>query len=748
MAGGVQTSLTLQDRLTGPLTRMMRALDSTIRVMERMDNTANSVDTRGLQRARRDIQNASADLERLSTAASSTNRLGDSFQRIRAPVGNAAVSVGAFFAKFAAAAGAYLSLQALANGFKKLISASDAYVSTAARLSLINDETQTQAALQDKIYYAAQRSNTAYKDMADSVAKLNLLAGDAFSGNDEAIRFSELMGKSFSISGADTSQQQAGMLQLTQAMASGRLQGDEYVSILENAPLLAQAIADSMGVSLGGLKKLSSEGEITSDIIKGALFKAADDIESKFNAMPLTFSDAMTRMKNWALMAFEPILVRFNEFVNSDAFTVLAGHAMVFANVFIAGMTFMFDAIEKVYSAIGMIGQFFEDTWAVTGPILTVMGVVLGSILAILFAKYAILGLVRTATLAWAAAQWVVNAAFLANPITWILIAIIAVIALVVFAMIQWADQTAAVIGFIVGLFAAFGAYVFNVFANLWNFIAMFADFLVNLFADPVYAVKKLFYDLAMHVINNMAAMGGSFDNVADALGKAFVAGANIAITAINWVIKALNKIDGINISEMGKVGAGAGGTVSSNLKNMASSLEAPTSTKDVVSTPKLDLLSMPDAFNAGNKFGQKMSLGASNKLTGLLDKAKGLASGANGKGNPFTDPNALGNSVATSPGASNPLAGAKDKDGKLKGGKLDKVGKIDDDISIADEDLKMLKELADIRSIQNFRTLNPTVNFTGDMTIREDADIQKIIKGIETYMRDEMDRSTEGVYA
>src|SRR5690606_37469695 len=147
--------------------------------------------------------------------------------------------------------------------------------------------------------------------------------------------------------------------------------------------------------------------------IKASLFNAADEIEKKFKNMPLTFSDAMTMFKNWSLSAFEPLFIRFNQFVNSDAFATLAEHAAFFVNVFITGMSIVFDVLEWFYNLVGKIGQFFTDHWSVIAPILIVIGVVLGSIVAILAVKYTILGLIRLATLAWAAAQWVVNAAYL-----------------------------------------------------------------------------------------------------------------------------------------------------------------------------------------------------------------------------------------------------------------------------------------------------------------------------------------------
>lgn len=757
--------------MTGPLMKIMKAMDQTISVMERMDASATNIDTRGLSRARSGLQSASAEMERFLSASRSANENGlrplqNQFTGLPGPIGRATGAVKSFFSSFAGAAAAYLSIQGLANGFKSFIRESDAYTSTAARLDLINDKTQTQAKLQEKVYQAAQRSAMGYNEMAGSVAKLNLLAGDSFSGNNEAIRFSELMGKAFSISGATTQDKSSAMLQLTQAMASGKLQGDEFRSISESAPLLAQAIADAMGVSKGELKKLSSDGAITADIIKSALFQAADDIEGKFAKMPLTFGDAMTKMKNWSLVAFEPLFKRFSSFVNSDAFGVLAGHVMWFVNIFVAGMTFMFDILETVYTQVGAIGQILTDSWGLVGPVIMTAGLALGAYLAILgvYRTYMIiiaaiegaralaLGVMAAATMfatgatfAQTAAQWGLNTALLAFPGTWILLAFVAVIALVIYALINWANQTSTVIGFIVGLFSALGVFVYNIFAQMWNVIAMIAEFLINVFIDPTYAVQKLMYDMAKMGINQMTSLAGSFDTAADVLAKVFVSAANIAIGAINGLISAMNLIPGVNIGKMDKLQvASTTNILSSGLKNMAANLKAPTSSKGVVSIPRASLGSLPGAFTKGNEVGKKLSLAASDKLTAGINKVKGLMKGPSTSENPF-NPGAFGagDALAGSPGAVNPAG----KDSKNPtGGKLDSVGKIDKDINIADEDIKLMRDLAEIKSIQNIITLTPQVTF-GDNHIREEADIDKIVRKIEKVMEEELASSAEGVY-
>lgn len=303
------------------------------------------------------------------------------------------------------------------------------------------------------------------------------------------------------------------------------------------------------------------------------------------------------------------------------------------------------------------------------------------------------------------------------GPIGWIILAVTFLIGVIN----MFGVTTEQILGFVGALFFSLGAGIYNIVATAWNQFAMFAEFLANCLIDPTYAAKKLLYDMAKMGIDQMAALAGSFDKAADVLGQAFVTGANMAITAINWIIDALNLIPGVDIGKMSKISASSGSNFSSGLKMLANNLQAPTSEKNVVNIPRMDLKSIPGAVKSGYSAGASVkmpSLGGDTLDLPILDM-------------PLLDMDNTAGGLA---------------DGKLKGGKLDKVGKIDDDVNIADEDLKMLSDLADIRSIQNFRSLQPSFVF-GDLTIREDSDIQKIIKGIEDYMRDEMDRSGEGVY-
>jgi tape measure domain-containing protein len=196
----------------------------------------------------------------------------------------------------------------VAFGIKSILNLSDTMTSTTARLNLMNDGLQTTAELQDMIYQSAQNSRTAYTDTAQVVAKLGMLAGDSFASNEETVAFAEQMNKQFKIGGASVQEQTSAMYQLTQAMAAGKLQGDEFRSIMENAPMLANSIADYMGIPKGELKEMASDGVITADIIKNAMFAAADETNAQFEKLPMTFAQVGTVIGNTLLQTFDPII--------------------------------------------------------------------------------------------------------------------------------------------------------------------------------------------------------------------------------------------------------------------------------------------------------------------------------------------------------------------------------------------------------------------------------------------------------
>ena len=369
--------------------------------------------------------------------------------------------------------GTVVSLAAVKKGMDLV----DDYTNAAARLRMVNDDNQTPAELQDKVFDAANRSRGSYTDMAGAVAKMNLLAGDSFTSNDEAIGFTELLQKSLKVSGAGTSEQQSAFLQLTQAMTAGKLQGDEFRSVMENAPMVADAIAKYMGKSKGELKELSSDGLITADIIKNAMFTAADDINDKFAEMPMTFADVGQLMANNALEAFGPTMEKLNTLLNSSgAQTLLA-------------------ALNEGIAAIAEGANWLIDAFIRGDPIVRTFFAV-----AIIMA-----GL-------WAGQMLVAAGATLAAH--WPLILIIATLGAIVLALTSTGVTFADIFSFIGGLLGAFYGTGYNIISSLWNLFISFAEFLANVFHHPIQAIVNLFIGMATSVLTIIKDIATAIDGV------------------------------------------------------------------------------------------------------------------------------------------------------------------------------------------------------------------------------------------
>lgn len=265
---------------------------------------------------------------------------------------NAAKSGAAFGA---AAIGIEAAGRAMKDMAVSAVQTTDQLTQIKARINLINDGSQSTAEIMDKIYSAANRSRGSYLDMADSVAKLNMLAKDAFSSNDEAIYFVEQLNKQFKISGASVEETTSAMYQLTQAMAAGKLQGDEFHSIMENAPMLAQSIASEMGLTVGQLKEMSSQGLITADIIKEALFNSAEETNAKFAEIPMTFQDIGTQVQNELIAAFQPAMEEISNMTSSGVLNdALAGLSIAFRLVGTAAQAAII-TVRGAFSALSVV---------------------------------------------------------------------------------------------------------------------------------------------------------------------------------------------------------------------------------------------------------------------------------------------------------------------------------------------------------------------------------------------------------
>ncbi|WP_262081516.1 tape measure protein [Streptococcus sp. Marseille-Q5855] len=591
------------------------------------------------------------------------------------------------------------ALRQMANLMSGLIKSGDDYIQTMARLKTIEDGSKTGQELQDGIMAAAQRSRTGFGIMADSVAKLRSQAGEAFKSNDEAIAFAEQLNKLYKIGGASLEQQKAGTLQITQALASGVLRGDEFNSMMENAPLVAQKLARHLGVSVGQLRAMAKDGQLTGDILKSALLGSAVETNAEFAKMPMTFADMMTQVGNVASYAFQPLIQAWQEFINSTAGqNFMAGlETAMFAigqialwlfNLFVAGWNWVTENIDFVITALELLatvaawaGYVAFVAWALANwPLLLMIGIVLliSKVLADMGGSFA------------------------------------DVAATIIMMIVYIAEAAYNNIQFVINLFVFLGSVVINVFTWLHNAGIDVSDAIGNTFVAVVWAIKKAFYDFAKGVLNGFAKVADGAANVAKEIGNAFIAGANMAIKAINWIIKALNKIPGVNLGTVGEIGAMSyNGGLGNSIRGLADGLDpGPVPVKASFGGIKRKELELHNPTE-GLKDPMIDSVAAYQKTKNFFN---GIGDAMKGFGDKMKKQDELASKFdqmnQTPAGAGAPSGGAGGLGDKLgKGKNIGNVGKIEDEVKLKDEDIKMMRDVAERKYIIDYQVLTPQVS-------------------------------------
>lgn len=401
------------------------------------------------------------------------------------------IFLGSLGANIAAAA-----IQKVGDAIGHVFDAAQEFASIQARLGLIVGEQGNVAALNKEIYESARRSRTEYASMAETVATLSQSAHDAFPDPKEAVDFAEKINKVMAIGGTTGENKKNAMIQLTQGLASGQLQGDEFRSIAENAPMIENIIAKTMGVSRGELKKLASEGKVTAEVIKKAMLENADDIEEAYRKMPHTFADWATDIKSVAEYAFAPLFDAVNELANSPEFRQFVDSienniqyiAPIIKNVF-NEILYAFKQILTVGQQV--FGWLQENAWFVHGALFALAAVAL-----VYAANWAV---ATYSTIAATIAQWSLNESMLACPATWVALAIMGIVAALYFVIDmynEWTGSTYTVVGVIAGVFGALWAAIYNRIAFVWNIFIIFANFIATVFNNPAKAIKNLFGSL------------------------------------------------------------------------------------------------------------------------------------------------------------------------------------------------------------------------------------------------------------
>ena len=615
------------------------------------------------------------------------------------------------------AVAAYLTIQSVSA----VIGLSDELTQTTARLNMVNDGMQTTKELQDMIFLSAERARTSYMGMSDIVAKLGLRASDAFNSNGETIQFAENLSKLFVIAGASQEEMNSASLQLTQALGSGVLRGEELNAVFESAPNVIQEIADYMEVPIGQIREMASNGEITADIVKNALLGATNDINAEFEKMPKTFGQIATSIQNHAIKAFEPILNKMNEIANSDGFNALAQGVISTIVIVAALVTGIFDMITSVAS-------FAADNWSILQPIIMGIVIALGAYVAVLGVYNTIqaissgikaiaatqatihaaaLAMEQGATFGATVAQHGFNAALLACPITWIVIAIIAIVAALYAGVAAWnkfTNSSVSATGIIIGSVFAIGAFIGNLFITLinfvidcfgvlWNFIAAFANFFANVFNDPIGAVARLFFDLVDVVL-------GLLESLASAIDTVF--GSNLAGAVSGW----RNNLNGWVDETFGKG------------EEVMEKFDA--------SKYHLGRFEYGEAYNAGYGIGQGIDEAVSNfKLEDLFDSN-------------IPDPNDYQNTMSTALEDSNLPSSTDDI--------ASNTGSMKEQLEISDEDIKYLRDIAEQETINRFTTAEIKVEMTNHNNVNSEMDLDGLCEYFGDKLREKMEIAAEGV--
>ena len=614
------------------------------------------------------------------------------------------------------AVAAYISIQSVG----KALNISDELVQTTSRLNMMNDGVQTTAELVNMVYAAAQDARGSFSQMADVVARFGNNAKDAFSSSEEVVAFADLIQKQMTIAGASTQEAANAELQLSQALGSGVLRGDELNSIFEQAPNLIQNIADYLDVPIGKIREMAADGELSADVVKAAIFSAADDINSKFNEMPMTWGQIWQSMQNTALIAFQPVLQRLNDLANSEAFQTFIQGA-------IEAMATLANILLNVFEVAASVGAFIGDNWSIIAPIIYGVIAALGAYLAIMgivnaitaisaaidATKAAADALAAGQTFLWTVQQYGLNAALAACPITWIIVLIIALIAIIFAVCNAIAKMTGIAnsgfgvitggVNVVIQFFKNLGLTVANIALGIGNAIAALASNMMTAFHNAICNVQSWFYNLL-----------------------------STALSVIEGICSALNKLPFVEFDYSG---------ISSAADDYAAKASEAAGNKE-------DYQSISDAFNEGfttfDAFQDGWASDAFNAGAawgdGIADKVSNFSlSDVFGQ----TDIPNVGDYTS---GFNDAIAnsGVGDSIGNID----DNTGKIKDSLDVTEEDLKYLRDIAEQEAINRFTTAEINVDMSGmQNTVNSGDDIDGFMTKLTDSVNEAVDNMTEGVH-
>lgn len=636
--GQIREDLILSDQFSASFSRFLDLGNNMIGQMERIDQSVIQLEasmrrsiggaTGALIANMRQMGDVSGELvsgfgrleDQLIRIAQNTARAADEQSRHEQEVQRTTNSAN----KLLGVLGRVVSVAAAFKIGKGMIGLSDEVAQTTARLNLMNDGLQETDELQKMIYASAQRTRTSYLATADVVAKLGQRAGQAFGNSAEVVQFAENLNKQFVIAGASQQEIASASLQLTQALGSGVLRGEELNAVFESAPNVIQTIADYLDVDIGKIREMASEGQITADIVRRAMLGATDEIDRQFESMPMTWAQAWTMVKNAGIEGFSEVSESLNEFINSDTGETLIGGL-------ITGIGILTDIASGAVDLLSSGAQFVVDNWNMILPILIGVG-----------AAFAIAGAVGMASGLMTAASWIAAA--------WPFVLIGAIIGVLVYSLHE-AGVSFQTMGAVAG--AAFGfiyAVGYNAVADLWNLIAVFIEFFANVWNDPIGSIARLFAGLLDTILGVVETAANAIDAILGSNLSDAVSGFRSAFN--DAVIEKYGEAD-IQVARMEKEDTGT---------------------------------TMAQGAEIGAELGKKLD-NTNFSLESLAGDFKGL--GGIGAGND------IGNV-----------------------GKVGSVGKIEQDVNIADENIKLLRDLSERQYVALVNLTVPQTNAIINQTV------------------------------
>lgn len=716
----IRTAIMVQDNMSPAIRSMSNACRILLNNFEDMQRaSSNTIDTQSLKIARDELNNTDMILNQIEQSAQNVNQ---ETKKMPSNFNNATSAANGLLSKIkqiAVAAGGIAIVG-------KTVDLSDQVSSNRARLELIVDDNGSVSELENKIFAMSNRTRSSFLDTSSVVSKLGILAGDNFKNTDEIIAFTELMNKNFTIGGASIQEQTSAMYQLTQAMASGKLQGDEFRSIMENAPLLAEAIANYTGKSKGDLKELSSEGVITSDIIKNAMFSAADQINDRYSKMPMTWSQIWTKMKNITVKAMDPVLDKINQVANNqqvqEMFNMLVTGASLAAQAIlelIEGISWLIDVLEPVAPVIlGIVGAYvaFNIIAAITNGVLGIMSIAHGIAGA---AEMLHAGKTMEAT----AAQWGLNSALLACPIVWVVVLIMALLVALTYLWFT-NDKVAYAILYLWDMLVIGAMTLWLGCKTVFYGIVLAAQYMLLGMMGVCYALLSAWY---------------AFETGLEAVGVGilyiFQWLYNGVVGIVNGIISVLNKIPGVSIN-MAEYSNFADNALEGMMDNVARRNE--------------DLQSMVDDMNevnnSINENKAKFAADLNSSATDIQNKVIELDSTRQDRTDHRND---------WINGATSAINDALSMDGfdfsNMGDGTLGDIAgdtkKIADNTEISDEDLKYLIDIAERDTINRFTTASVNITMTNNNNINQEQDIDGIVETLATKLEEELQSVADGVH-